>query len=268
MSRKIRTLIVDDEPIARRRLRRLLADEADVEIVGESADVDAAADFLAAHSVDLLLLDIQMPGGDGFTLLERVRRAAPRPAPQVVFVTAFDDHAVRAFEVAAVDYLVKPFARERVAEAVARVRRLLAQDAPPAPRLDEATLAALVARIHPGQSYRSRILIRAVGKVSFVAVESIHWIEADGNYVRLHTAQGRHLVRETLSRLARELDPARFARVHRGAIVALEHVRELERSPTGDHALILDSGVRLTLSRSHREAFERAVEGRADLASA
>jgi two-component system LytT family response regulator len=260
MSRTIRALLVDDEPIARRRLRRLLADEPDVEVAGEAGDVDAAADLLAARAVDVVLLDIQMPGGDGFALLERLR-AAGRPAPLVVFVTAFDDHAVRAFEVAAVDYLVKPFARARVAEAVARVRRQLAHGAAPA-------LDALVARLHPGQSYRTRILVRSVGKVSFVPVEQIHWIEAEGNYVRLHTGQGRHLARETLSRLARELDPAKFVRVHRGAIVALDQVRELERSPTGDHALVLASGARLTLSRSHREAFERAVEGRADLATA
>jgi two-component system, LytTR family, response regulator len=125
-----------------------------------------------------------------------------------------------------------------------------------------------VARVQPGQGYRSRILIRAVGKVSFVPVESIHWCEADGNYVRLHTAGGRHLVRETLSRLERELDPAKFVRVHRGAIVALDRVRELERAPSGDHALVLESGARLTLSRSHREAFERAVDGRATSLSA
>lgn len=262
MSRTIRALLVDDEPIARRRLRRLLADEPDVEVAGECADAEAAADFLAAHAVDLLLLDIQMPGGDGFALLERL----PPPRPLVVFVTAFDDHAVRAFEVAAVDYLVKPFARDRVAEAVARVRRQLAHGA--APALDPAALDALMARLHPNQSYRTRILVRSVGRVSFVPVDQIQWIEAEGNYVRLHTGQGRHLARETLTRLARELDPAKFVRVHRGAIVALDHVRELERSPTGDHALILASGARLTLSRSHREAFERAVEGRADLATA
>jgi two-component system LytT family response regulator len=265
MSRTIRALLVDDEPIARRRLRRLLADESDVEVVGECADADAAAELLAARPVDLLLLDIQMPGGDGFSLLERLRSAG-RPAPLVVFVTAFDEHAVRAFEVAAVDYLVKPFARGRVAEAVARARRQLAAGGPPA--LDAAALEALVARVHPGESYRTRILVRSIGRVSFVPVDQIRWIEADGNYVRLHTAQGRHLARETMARLVRELDPARFVRVHRGAIVALDHVRELERSPTGDHTLVLDAGTRLTLSRSHREAFERAVEGRPGLATA
>jgi len=259
MSRTLRILIVDDEPIARRRLRRLLADQPGLDVVGECSDVDGARSFLATHAVDLLFLDIQMPGGDGFTLLE----GASEHRPAIVFVTAFEEHAVRAFEVEATDYLVKPFARERVAAAVARVRRQLAGDG--RAELDEAERRERAIRMQSGESYRSRILIRSIGKVSFVPVSQIHWIEAEGNYVRLHTSEGRHLARETLSRLARELDPSKFVRVHRSSIVALARVRELERSPSGDHTLVLDSGARLTLSRSHRDAFERAIEGRGDL---
>jgi len=262
MSHTLRTLIVDDEPIARRRLLRLLADEPGVDVVGQCADVDEAQRFLAGHAVDLLFLDIQMPGGDGFTLIE----GAPEPRPMVVFVTAFDGHAVRAFEVEATDYLVKPFARERISAAVARVRRQLVGGGR-AP-LDEAERRERATRLQSGEGYRTRILIRSIGKVSFVPVSQVHWIEAEGNYVRLHTSAGRQLARETLSRLARELDPTKFARIHRSAIVALDQVRELERSPSGDHTLILQSGARLTLSRSHREAFERAIEGRADLRAA
>jgi two-component system LytT family response regulator len=184
----------------------------------------------------------------------------------VVFVTAFDEHAVRAFEVEAVDYLLKPFDGERVAASLARVRRRLASGAPSA--LDARELRQLVDQIARGKSYRSRILIRSVGRVSFVPVEDVHWFEADGNYVRLHTGSGSPLVRETLARFERELDPEKFVRIHRSAMVNLACVRELLREATGDHTLVLGSGARLTVSRSHREAFERAIAGRLDAVSA
>jgi two-component system LytT family response regulator len=255
-------LIVDDEPVARRRLRRLLAFEPDVEISGECSSAAQAKVFLARHPVDLLFLDIQMPDGDGFSVLSGI--VGPRPS--IVFVTAFDEHAVRAFEVEAVDYLLKPFDRERVASSVARVRRQLAAGG--RSPLDARELRQLVDQLAHGKSYRSRILIRAVGRVSFVPVEDVHWFEADGNYVRLHTGGGSPLVRETLSRLERELDPEKFVRIHRSAMVNLACVRELEREATGDHTLVLGSGARLTVSRSHREAFERAISGRLDALSA
>ena len=257
--RALRALIVDDEPVARRRLRRLLADESDVEIVGECGSAEDAKALLAERDVDLLFLDIQMPGEDGFAVVEAARG---EPKPFVVFVTAFEKHAVRAFEVDAADYLLKPFDRERVAHAVARVRRLRERDGHAG--LDAAGLRDLFERFTRGKSYRSRILIRSIGRVSFVPVEDVHWFEADGNYVRLHTDAGKPLVRETLSRLERELDPEKFVRVHRSAMVNLAHVRELERVATGDHALVLDTGARLTVSRSHRDAFERAIGGRLD----
>ncbi len=262
MTKRLQTLIVDDEPVARRRLRRLLATEADVELVGECASAEEAKGFLAGRPVDLLFLDIQMPGDDGFSVVA----AAPEPRPFVVFVTAFHEHAVRAFEVDAVDYLLKPFDRERVAKAVARVRRVRARDSHAA--LDADHLRVLFDSLSQGRSYRNRILIRAIGRVSFVPVDDVHWFEADGNYIRLHTDAGKPLVRETLSRLERELDPERFVRVHRSAMVNLARVRELQREATGDHTLILDTGARLTVSRSHREAFERAIGGRLDLATA
>jgi two-component system LytT family response regulator len=261
VTQRLRTLIVDDEPVARRRLRRLLAAESDVEIVGDCASAEEAKVALAARPVDLLFLDIQMPGDDGFSVVA----AASEPRPFVVFVTAFHEHAVRAFEVDAVDYLLKPFDRERVAQALARVRRAHGRGGA---ALDPAGLRALFDSFARGKSYRNRILIRAIGKVSFVPVEDVHWFEADGNYVRLHTDTGKPLVRETLARLERELDPERFVRVHRSAMVNLARVRELQREATGDHTLVLDTGARLTVSRSHREAFERAIGGRLDLATA
>jgi two-component system LytT family response regulator len=262
MTRKLETLIVDDEPVARRRLRRLLAAEGDVEIVGECGSAEEAKGFLAGRAVDLLFLDIQMPGEDGFAVVE----AAGEPRPEVVFVTAFHEHAVRAFEVDAVDYLLKPFDGERVARTLARVRRSLAPGGAGAGETER--LRALFENLVKGKSYRSRILIRSIGRISFVAVDDVTWFEAEGNYVRLHTASAKPLVRETLSRLERELDPERFVRVHRSAMVNLARVRELERQATGDHTLVLDTGARLTVSRSYRDAFERAIGGRLDLASA
>lgn len=262
MSPKISALLVDDEPIARRRLRRLLQAEPDVEVAGECGSAEEAKGFLAARRVDLLFLDIQMPGEDGFAVVE----AAGEPKPEVVFVTAFHEHAARAFDVDAVDYLLKPFDGERVARALARVRRNLAPGGPGAGETER--LRSLFENLIKGKSYRSRILIRSIGKISFVPVEDVAWFEAEGNYVRLHTASAKPLVRETLSRLERELDPERFVRVHRSAMVNLARVRELERQATGDHTLVLDNGARLTVSRSYREAFERAIGGRLDLATA
>lgn len=262
MSRKLQALIVDDEPVARRRLRRLLAPEADIEIAGECGSAEEAKRFLAGRGVDLLFLDIQMPGEDGFAVVE----AAREPRPLVIFVTAFHEHAVRAFEVEAADYLLKPFDRERVAAALTRARRRLAVRGDGA--LETERLRELFESFVRGKSYRSRVLIRSIGRVSFVPVEDVHWFEADGNYVRLHTDAGKPLVRETLSRLERDLDPEKFVRVHRSAMVNLARVRELEREATGDHTLILDTGARLTVSRSYREAFERAIGGRLDLATA
>ncbi|MFN7943172.1 MAG: LytTR family DNA-binding domain-containing protein [Thermoanaerobaculia bacterium] len=255
MNERLSTLIVDDEPIARRRLRRALEEDGGVEVVGECGSAEEAIEFLAGRSVDLALLDVQLPGENGFAVLSALRG---RPT-SVVFVTAFDHHAAHAFEVAAVDYLVKPFDGERVRGALARVRRARAAGSPV---VDLAALEKLLAAGPRGKAYRSRILVRSIGRIAFVPVEEVDWFEAAGNYVRLHTARGRQLARETMAKLESELDPERFVRVHRGIIVNLDRVRGLERALSGDHTLVLESGARVTLARSHRERFERAVSGR------
>jgi two-component system LytT family response regulator len=254
MESKLKVLIVDDEPLARQRLRRLLGPETDLELVGECSSVPEALAVIDAERPDLLLLDVQMPEQDGFALLRELPEEA---RPQVIFVTAFDEHAVAAFEVNAVDYLLKPVDPERLAEALARARRERA--AASAGELDP-RLRSLLETLTPRGRFMDRILVRRPGRISFVNVEEIHWISAEGNYVRLHLAKERHLVRLKIGTLEERLDPARFLRIHRSAIVNLDRVRELHRLPGGDYTVLLDGGATLTMSRSYKSRFEAALE--------
>ncbi|MCM2268847.1 MAG: LytTR family DNA-binding domain-containing protein [Thermoanaerobaculia bacterium] len=255
MEPKLKVLIVDDEPLARQRLRRLLTPEGDLEIVGECSSAQEALAVLEADRPDLLLLDVQMPEQDGFALL----RALPDDGrPAVIFVTAFDEHAVAAFEVNAVDYLLKPVDPERLTEAIARVRRERGA-AGGAGELD-LRLRSLLETLAPRGRFMDRILVRRPGRISFVNVEEIHWISAEGNYVRLHLAKERHLVRLKIGTLEERLDPSRFLRIHRSVIVNLDRVRELHRLPGGDYTVLLDGGATLTMSRSYKSRFESALE--------
>jgi two-component system LytT family response regulator len=254
MESKLRVLIVDDEPLARRRLRRLLAQESDLEVAGECSSVQEALAMIDAERPELLLLDVQMPEQDGFALL----RALPESErPAVIFVTAFDEHAVAAFEVNAVDYLLKPVDPERLAEAIARVRR--ERVATGGESLD-VRLRSLLETLSPRGRYMDRILVRRPGRISFVNVEEIHWISAEGNYVRLHLAKERHLVRLKIGTLEERLDPSRFLRIHRSVIANLDRVRELHRLPGGDYTVLLDGGATLTMSRSYKSRFETALQ--------
>lgn len=249
---KIRALIVDDEPFARERVRRLLKEEADVELVGEARDGFEAVAAVHALAPDLLLLDVQMPGKDGFGVLAELDAAQ---TPVVIFLTAYDQYAVRAFEAAALDYVLKPFDEERFKKAVGRAREHVARlkgardgNAHQA-RDDEASAGAA-----PGDQtpYLERLLIRAGGRVLFRRAEEIDWIEAEGNYVRLHVGGAAYLLRETISNLEARLDPARFARIHRSALVQLARIREIKAQPNGQSEVTLADGARLTLSRRYR----------------
>jgi two-component system LytT family response regulator len=234
----LRVLIVDDEPPARRRLRALLEADPEVTVVGECGDGPAAVAALRRDACDLVFLDVQMPGLDG---LEVVRAVGPERMPAVVFVTAHACHAVPAFDAAAVDYLLKPFDRERFAQALERAkeavrgRRLLAAP-PPA----------------PAQRPAGRLLLRGQGRLYFLAADEIDWVEAAGNYLRLHAGGKTHLLRATLGGLAARLDPTRFVRIHRSALVNLDRVEELQPLFHGDYAVLLRDGTRLTLSRAYR----------------
>ncbi len=260
----IRAAIVDDEPPARERIRWLLRDQPDVVLVGEFEDARSAAEALRQGGADLLFLDVRLPESDGVELLEALGTGAP---PQVIFVTAYDHYAVRAFELHATDYLLKPYDPERFYEALERARQAL-HAAAGARGVAADDVAATDSGGSPargadgsGQHYLDRIAVRTGGRIVLVRVEDVDWIEARGNYARLHVAPAAgagvpgpvHLVRETMAALEAALDPARFVRIHRSAIVNLERVRELHPLFHGEYVVVLRSGERLTLSRGYRD---------------
>lgn len=247
---KIRALVVDDEPLARERVRRLLADEADIEVVGEGGNGFEAVAAVRARAPDLLFLDVQMPGRDGFGVLENL---APEETPVVIFLTAYDRYAVRAFESAALDYLLKPFDEERFKKAVARARAQLARLAQLKSDGREATADETQADALGGEGkYLERIIIRSGGRVLFRRTDEIDWIEAYGNYVRLHIERAAYLLRETISNLEARLDPEKFVRIHRSTLVQLDRIREIRPLMAGQSKIILRNGAQLTLSRRYR----------------
>lgn len=250
----MRALIVDDEAPARAKLRRLLAAEQDVAIVGEAANGREAIDLIGHLRPDVVFLDVQMPLLDGFGVVEAVGVEA---MPLVVFVTAYDEHALRAFEVQALDYLLKPFAPERLRAVVARLRREIARGTSPdaAPRL-----AALLQQGTSGQPYLQRILVHREGRAVLVPVPQIDRLEAERNDVHLHTRGGVHVVRGTLGELAERLDPALFMRINRSTIVRLDAIKELQAWFHGDYRVILQDGTELMWSRRYRAKSRGAFE--------
>jgi two-component system LytT family response regulator len=261
-----RVLIADDEPLARERLRELLRVRAPEAAVREVGDGEAAVEAIRTWAPEAVFLDIQMPRGDGFAVVEQVGAAA---MPPTCFVTAYDAHALRAFEVAAVDYVLKPFDDLRFEAAWARLAQMhaarsLADEA----RRFSALLAAIGGTVaeeasQPAPSrYAERLVVRNGDRSYPVQVHDIRWVQSDGNYVDLFTANGRHTLRETLQELERRLDPARFVRVHRRVIVAIDQIKELQPWFAGDQVLILHDGTKLRVSRTRREAVVARLEGR------
>jgi two-component system LytT family response regulator len=250
--RPLRALLVDDEPLVRRGIRAFLADEPGVVVAGECRDGLEAVDAIRALRPDLVFLDVQMPELDGLGVLDALE-TDERP-PAIVFVTAYDAYALRAFEEHAVDYLLKPFDEERFRTALARARQRLTGPRP-------APLDALLRELRPAPAYAERLLVRAGGRMVPVVVAAIDWIEAADNYARLHVGGERLALRETIRSLEARLDPRRFARIHRSTIVNLDQVREVRPLPSGDCTLLLRDGTALTLSRGRREAFEARFGG-------
>jgi two-component system LytT family response regulator len=250
---RIRTVIVDDEPLARDKLRGFLVRHPAFELVGEAGDGLSAVSLLEEVTPDLLLLDIQMPELDGFEVLAALE--GPR-LPYVIFVTAHDHYAVQAFEVGAVDYLLKPVAPDRFDQALERAESRLGQGNDPG---FAARLARALEQLAPTRPRVERFLVKERGRSSFVPVAEIDWIEAAGNYLKLHARSGTHLVRTTMKEIEARLDPARFARIHRTAIVNLDRVRYLEPWSHGDQLVVLQSGERLTLSRRFRDRLPRTI---------
>lgn len=254
----IRVLIVDDEPIARRGIRHQLRGEADLEVIGECGDGAAAIDAITELAPDLVFLDIQMPEVGGFDVVEAIGLAR---MPAVVFVTAYDEHALRAFDVHAVDYVLKPIDRHRFRTAVERARRRLAHA--PGQQLEERELsldrriaAALEELGRPAQDYAKRLAIKGDGRVMLVDVDEVDRLETAGNYVEVHSGARHHLVRETMASLEARLDPARFVRVSRSSIVNATRVRELQPMFNGDFVVVLRDGTKVAGSRRYRAAFD------------
>jgi two-component system LytT family response regulator len=249
----LRVLLVDDEPLVRRGIRDFLEAEPDVVIVGECGNGIVALETISREQVDLVFLDVQMPELDGIGVAAAL---AEQNGPAIVFVTAYSEHAVRAFEVNAVDYVLKPFDRERFAAALARARARRAGGE----REELARrLAAVLSELQRAQGHAQRILVRSDGRIRLVAVDDIDWIEAADNYARLHAGAERHLIRETMASLEARLDPARFARIHRSAIVNLDRIRELQPTFNGEYAVLLHTGAKLTLSRGYRDALRTKI---------
>ncbi len=254
----IRVLLVDDEPLARERMRTALGRMPEVEIEGECADGLEAAAAIVDRRPDLVLLDIQMPGLDGFGVVERV--GAER-MPAVVFVTAFDRYALQAFEVHALDYVLKPFDPVRFEDAVRRgVEQVRMRRAGGTSRPLAAMMRELPPGLEPsGGQYASRILVREGEGFGFVETSRVDWLAAAGNYVRLHAGERSWLIRATLGALQEALDPARFVRIHRSTIVNVERIREIQPWVGGDYIAILRDGRQLRVSRTHREDLLRPI---------
>jgi two-component system LytT family response regulator len=256
MRPNVRTLIVDDEPLARERLRTLLADEPGVEVVGECGDGCQAVVAIEELKPDLVFLDVQVPNLDGFRILESV--SADR-IPAIVFVTAYDHYALRAFDVRAVDYILKPFGRERHQKALEHARAQITRGK----STDiSGQLVALLEEIRPQKNYLKRIMIKSGGRLYFLRTAEVDWVEAAGNYVRLHVGAESHLLRETMNGLETKLDPERFIRIHRSTMVNIERIKELQPWFHGDYVVILRDDRQLTMSATYREKLDE-LRGRA-----
>jgi two-component system LytT family response regulator len=246
-------MVVDDEAMARERVVSMLRQEQDIELIGECSDGQQAVNAIAAQQPDLVFLDVQMPACDGFRVIEQV---GPEKMPAVVFVTAYDEYAVRAFEVHALDYLLKPFGKERFQQALqharAHVERRRAGDL-------GKRLMALVQDIKPEPQRLDRLVVKSAGRVFFLKTDDIVWIEAAGNYVRLHLAEDSHLFRETMNGIEARLDPRRFVRIHRSRIVNSDRIKELQPWFNGEYVVVLQNGTRLTLSRGYREKLQERL---------
>ena len=252
---RTRVVVADDEPLARERLRMLLSSEPWLDLVAECQNGIEAIDAIQSLAPDLVFLDVQMPGATGFEVIEAVGAAK---MPPVVFVTAYDQYALRAFDVRALDYLLKPFDRERFQQALSRARQRVHTSGPGEL---ERRLLALMQDLKQTPHRVDRFVVKSGGRVYFVRAEEIDWIESAGNYVKLHVGNDTHLLRETMTAIEAQLDPEAFFRIHRCHIVNIERVRELQPSFNGEYVVFLRNGARLTLSRGYRDKFQQRLGG-------
>lgn len=254
MATQMRTLIVDDEPLARERVKNLVLQQPDLELVGECGDGEEALEAIHRHKPDLVFLDIQMPGMDGFELVSALDSDV---LPAIIFVTAYDQFAIKAFEVHAIDYLLKPFDDDRFAAALERAR-LWRQRSVPGEEWG-AKLQALLADVRPSVRSVNRLAVKSGGRVLLLRVKDIDWVEAADNYVSLHVGDEAHLLRETMGSLEKRLPAEQFIRISRSTIVNLDRVQELQPLFHGEYAVILRDGVKVTLSRSYRDKLDQLL---------
>ena len=240
----IKTLIADDELLARQKLRQLLRDEPDIEITGEASSAREVYELVRAGAPQLLFLDVRMPGMDGLDLIAELSLSTGITLPRVILTTAYDHYALRAFELNATDYLLKPFTAERLRAAVIRAREQLRTGE----RHDDRSQTREGA---PGGQYTARIIFKSRGRILFLPVSDIRWIGAEENYVRICTGTETHLLRETMNSMEQRLDPETFLRVHRSAIVNLRYVKEVRTETRGDFMVHLVNGQKLAMSRSY-----------------
>ena len=252
--KKLKVLIVDDEPPARRNLRALLKRDPEIELIKECGNGKEAVSSIRALQPDLVFLDVQMPELDGFAVLEQL---TGQPLPIIIFVTAYDQYALKAFEVSALDYLLKPFSDERFRKALEQAKRQIAQQ--DASELGQKFLRLMGARDAKTDAprYLTRLMVKTTGRVIFVRTEEIDWIEAYDNYIRLHVGGKAHLLRQTMNELEASLNPEQFARIHRSTIVNLDRIQELHPHFNGEHLVMLQDGTALKLSRSRKDWLEQ-----------
>jgi two-component system, LytTR family, response regulator len=260
MPDRIKTLIVDDEPLARRNIRLLLERDPQIDIIGECRNGSEAVSAIRSFSPELIFLDIQMPEMDGFDVLQQV---GPEQIHAIVFVTAFDQYALKAFEVHALDYLLKPFDDVRFQKALQTAKSQIEQRE--IDKLTKKLLALLEDRLstqemRSQETYLTRLMIKLTNRVILVNVSEIDWIEADGNYAKLHVGRKSHMLREKMHDLEARLDPQQFVRIHRSIIVNLDRIKELYPHFNGDYMIVLADGTQLKLSRSRREHLESRLK--------
>jgi two-component system LytT family response regulator len=251
---KIRTLIVDDEPLAREGIRMLIEDDAEIVVIGECANGQQAISAITEKMPDLVFLDIQMPEVSGFEVLEAI---GPHSLPCVIFVTAYDKYALRAFEVHALDYLLKPFTSERFQSALERAKAQIKSRS--GEQLNQ-RLVRLLEDIHKDKTYLERLVVKSAGRIFFLNVEEIDWIEAAENYVRLHTGRESHLIHGTMNKLASRLDPAQFLRIHRSTIINVRRIKELQPMFHGEYVVTLRDGTQLNSGRSYRQKLQSLLD--------
>ena len=243
----IRALIADDEALARKFIRQMLRDDKEVEIVGECSNGKETVAMIRKQKPDVVFLDVQMPEMDGFAVLESIGLDR---LPEIIFATAYEQYAIRAFELHALDYLLKPFDQARFKDAMKHAKERFRSRDQKEGRLQ---INALLKSIKNRPQYLERLVIKASGRITFLSTDEVNWIQADDKYVHLHTGTVSPMVRQTLSAMEAQLDPKKFRRVHRSAIVNVERIKELQPLFSGEHSILLEDGTKLTLSRNYKD---------------